>query len=107
VITIIYLRQCLIDHDVLVILSAIHTIALTVRVQRQQPWSYTWTTNVFYPSGIGALVPLFVLCVFSLPFIRRRWYEAFFLVHFIAAIFFLYWMTNHGINLSIPECLCD
>lgn len=74
----------------------IHTIALTIRAQRQQPWWYTWQRNTFFPSGVGALVPLFVLCFCSLPQIRRRYYEAFFVVHFVAAAAFIGWMTDHG-----------
>jgi prolipoprotein diacylglyceryltransferase len=63
---------------------------------RQAPWSYTWSTNTAYTTGYAALAPLAILCLFSLSPLRRKWYEAFYIVHFLAAVFFLWLITNHG-----------
>jgi hypothetical protein len=90
-----------------VILSLVHTIGLQIRALGQAPWSYTWSTNKHYSTGYEALAPLAILCIFSLPQLRRKWYEAFFVVHFLAAAFFVWLMCNHGPCVWFPPRRSD
>src|ERR1700742_826638 len=51
--------------------------------------------------GIAALVPLIVLCVHSLPPLRRKFYELFVLVHVPVSIIFiamLFWHCNNYLS---------
>ena len=50
------------------------------------------------PAGLAALVPLLILCLHSLPVIRRKFYEAFVIAHVPLSIIFLgmlFWHCNN------------
>ena len=55
-------------------------------------------SGIIYGSGIACLVPLVWLCVASLPFIRRKAYELFVMVHIpvgLAYVGLLFWHTKN------------
>ncbi|KAJ5203666.1 uncharacterized protein N7498_004545 [Penicillium cinerascens] len=54
-----------------------------------------------YGTGLAAAVPLFVLCIHSLPFIRHRMYELFIIVHIPVSWIFvamLFWHTSNYLS---------
>ncbi|GAA5905359.1 hypothetical protein JCM8208_003830 [Rhodotorula glutinis] len=70
--------------------SAVHTGAMIVRANRQQPWAVTVATNSQYGwSAWAALASLTWLCVLSLAPVRRLSHEFFYPAHIIAALVFL------------------
>ncbi|GAA6054893.1 hypothetical protein JCM3770_004271 [Rhodotorula araucariae] len=70
--------------------AAVHTGAMIVRANAQQPWSVTWQTNSQYGwSAWAALASLFWLCALSLGPVRRLSHEFFYPMHVIAALLFL------------------
>lgn len=86
------------------LLSLIHTVPFYI----QPVWEhggldvfesyFGGTGRVIYGTGIAALVPLIVLCVHSLPPIRRRFYEIFVVAHVPISIVFLgmlFWHCNN------------
>ncbi|KAI8455382.1 ferric reductase like transmembrane component-domain-containing protein, partial [Phakopsora pachyrhizi] len=80
-------------------MSIVHTWAMIIRADRQQPWWYTMKTNPYYWNGIPALIALTWLCIMSLDPIRNRFYETFYVLHIFAAVVFLVWMYIHLNNL--------
>ncbi|PLW37983.1 hypothetical protein PCANC_21316 [Puccinia coronata f. sp. avenae] len=80
-------------------MSILHTWTMIIRIERQQPWSYTITHNKLYWNGFPPLLALGWLCVMSLGPIRARFYESFFIFHMIAALVFLVWMYIHLENV--------
>ncbi|BGP45718.1 hypothetical protein JCM10450v2_001548 [Rhodotorula kratochvilovae] len=70
--------------------SVVHTGAMIVRANAQQPWSVTWQTNSQYGwSAWAALASLFWLCALSLGPVRRLSHEFFYPMHVVAALLFL------------------
>jgi len=56
-----------------------------------------------YGTGLAAAVPLFVLCIHSLPFIRHRMYELFVIIHIPVSWVFvamLFWHTKNYLSSS-------
>ncbi|GAA5849470.1 hypothetical protein JCM9279_000912 [Rhodotorula babjevae] len=70
--------------------SAVHTGAMIVRANRQQPWAVTVATNSQYGwLAWAALASLAWLCVLSLAPVRRLSHEFFYTMHVVAALVFL------------------
>ncbi|KAG0151250.1 hypothetical protein CROQUDRAFT_712987 [Cronartium quercuum f. sp. fusiforme G11] len=78
--------------------SIIHTWTNIIRVNRQEPWWYTWKHNALYRNGFPPLAALVWLCVMSLGPIRGRFYETFYIFHMIAAMIFVIWLYIHTEN---------
>lgn len=60
--------------------------------------SYFKGQTYIYTTGIAAIVPLLLLCIHSLPFVRRRAYELFVTLHVPLSIVFLGMMFWHCQN---------
>ncbi|KAF8909688.1 ferric reductase like transmembrane component-domain-containing protein [Gymnopilus junonius] len=75
--------------------SLVHTIAQTIRALRQAPWTYTYAHNVYYRTGFAALGPLTWLCFLSIPWVRHRFYETFYILHLVGALLFVVFMYLH------------
>ncbi|EFP91174.2 uncharacterized protein PGTG_16919 [Puccinia graminis f. sp. tritici CRL 75-36-700-3] len=76
-------------------MSIVHTWAMIIRANRQEPWWYTIQTNEIYWNGFPPLAALVWLCVMSLGPIRKRFYETFYVFHMLSAAVFLIWMYIH------------
>lgn len=72
--------------------SMIHTVPFFYQPAKQGGAAFlkaTYNSNPLYPSGVVALVFLFVLCFFSLKYIRQKFYEIFLGLHWPVAIAYL------------------
>ncbi|WWC66087.1 uncharacterized protein I303_108709 [Kwoniella dejecticola CBS 10117] len=77
-------------------MSIVHTVASCIRAIRERGLAGTMAVNGIYVSGFVALAPLLVLFTGALPPFRRGFYESFYWVHIIMAVFFLGAMFWHG-----------
>ncbi|OCF42658.1 hypothetical protein I317_03517 [Kwoniella heveanensis CBS 569] len=80
-------------------MSLVHTIAAIIRARQEKGLVYATQTNEVYVSGFVALSPLLVLFVGALPPFRKSFYEAFYWVHIIMALFFAGALFWHGYKL--------
>ncbi|CDR36322.1 hypothetical protein NBRC10512_003915 [Rhodotorula toruloides] len=76
--------------------ALVHTVAMIIRANKQQPWRVTLATNSAYGwSAWTALASLAFLCLASLPPIRRLSHELFYPAHIVAAILMLAACYDH------------
>ncbi|BGP29757.1 hypothetical protein JCM10296v2_001502 [Rhodotorula toruloides] len=76
--------------------ALVHTAAMIIRANQQQPWRVTLATNSAYGwSAWTALASLAFLCLASLPPVRRLSHELFYPAHIVAAILFLASCYDH------------
>ncbi|KAJ5825223.1 hypothetical protein N7474_002361 [Penicillium riverlandense] len=85
-------------------LSLVHTVPFYVTPVWKNPTAYTnyrllIGTNIYiYGTGVAALVPLLVLCVHSLPFLRHKLYELFIVIHIPVSFIFVAMLFWHTMN---------
>ncbi|WRT69878.1 uncharacterized protein IL334_006869 [Kwoniella shivajii] len=77
-------------------MSLVHTIAACIRAIRERGLGGTLKVNEVYVSGFVALAPLLVLFIGALPPFRRPFYETFYWIHIVMALFFAGAMFWHG-----------
>ncbi|EJD54204.1 hypothetical protein AURDEDRAFT_148086 [Auricularia subglabra TFB-10046 SS5] len=65
-------------------MSIVHTVSMSIRGARESALK-----NTIYTNGFAALAPLFWLCVVSMPIFRTKAYEAFWVLHILAALAYL------------------
>ncbi|WVF68300.1 hypothetical protein IAT40_003065 [Kwoniella sp. CBS 6097] len=80
-------------------MSLVHTFAAIIRANQEKGIVYATKTNSVYPSGFVALAPLLVLFFGALPPFRKSFYEAFYWIHIIMALFFAGALFWHGYKL--------
>ncbi|WWD04408.1 hypothetical protein V865_002477 [Kwoniella europaea PYCC6329] len=77
-------------------MSLVHTIAACIRAIRERGLKGTLAVNEVYVSGFVALAPLLILFAGALPPFRKSFYESFYWIHIIMAVFFAGAMFWHG-----------
>ncbi|GEM09000.1 ferric-chelate reductase [Rhodotorula toruloides] len=76
--------------------ALVHTVAMIICENQQQPWRVTLATNAAYGwSAWTALASLAFLCFASLPPVRRLSHEFFYPAHIVAAILMLVACYDH------------
>lgn len=84
-------------------LSLVHTIPFYVNPAWDKGGLHTFKSyfsgqSYIYGTGLAALIPLIVLCLHSLPFLRRWMYELFVAVHLPLSVLYLgmlFWHCHH------------
>ncbi|KIM21864.1 hypothetical protein M408DRAFT_18293 [Serendipita vermifera MAFF 305830] len=84
---------------VVVYMSLVHTISMTIQSLMEVPWADTYASSYIYWTGFAALGALLWLYIGSLPFVRKRLYEGFYLLHIAASIMFIGFLYAHGLDL--------
>ncbi|KAF7311967.1 Ferric-chelate reductase [Mycena indigotica] len=79
--------------------SLLHTVTYTNLYARRGEWSKAYLTGLWFIWGCVGMVALFVICVFSLRPIRERFYECFFVMHILMAVFAIVGTQLHIIFL--------
>ncbi|OCF78055.1 hypothetical protein I204_02061 [Kwoniella mangroviensis CBS 8886] len=78
-------------------MSLVHTVAACIRAIRERGLKGTLAVNEVYVSGFVALAPLLILFAGALPpFSRKSFYESFYWIHIVMAVFFAGAMFWHG-----------
>ncbi|KAI0110300.1 ferric reductase like transmembrane component-domain-containing protein [Daldinia grandis] len=80
---------------VMFVLALVHTFPFIVVHIWKGDMVTTWNTSVVYWTGVIALIAQAYLQVFSLRFIRDRFYEFFKLTHYLAAAVFVVFFFIH------------
>ncbi|KAI1382929.1 putative FRE ferric reductase-like transmembrane component [Hypoxylon trugodes] len=76
-------------------LALVHTFPFIVFHIWKGDMVYQWNTSVVYWTGVVAIIAQAYLQIFSLRFIRDRFYEFFRLTHYVAAIVFVVFFFIH------------
>ncbi|PVF99996.1 hypothetical protein CPB86DRAFT_256586 [Serendipita vermifera] len=80
-------------------MSLVHVFSEIIQSKMELPWTEVYKSDPVWWTGFAALGPLIWLYLASLPFIRRRLYESFYILHIIASILFLAFLYKHGFGL--------
>ncbi|KAL7809447.1 ferric reductase like transmembrane component domain-containing protein [Trichoderma gracile] len=77
--------------------AVVHSIFYTILIFMNGGWNYYawWFTMWFWNAGQIATISMCLLLVFSVYWIRRRFYEAFLLIHIGLSILILFTMLGH------------
>ncbi|PTB72342.1 hypothetical protein M440DRAFT_1405738 [Trichoderma longibrachiatum ATCC 18648] len=77
--------------------AVVHSIFYTILIFMNGGWNYYawWFTMWFWNAGQIATISMCALLVFSVYWIRRRFYEAFLLIHIGLSILILFTMLGH------------
>ncbi|TVY33102.1 Ferric/cupric reductase transmembrane component [Lachnellula subtilissima] len=77
------------------VLALVHTFPFIVVHMQKHDMMLQWRTSVVYWTGVAALIPQAWLNIMSIGPIRNRFYESFKATHFIAIIFFIFFLFIH------------
>ncbi|PTB63301.1 hypothetical protein BBK36DRAFT_1171544 [Trichoderma citrinoviride] len=77
--------------------AVVHSVLYTVLIYMNGGWKYYswWFTMWFWNAGQIATISMCALLAFSVYWIRRRYYEAFLLIHIGLSILILFTMLGH------------
>ncbi|KAL6814399.1 ferric reductase like transmembrane component domain-containing protein [Trichoderma sp. SZMC 28015] len=77
--------------------AVVHSILYTVLIFMNGGWNYyaSWFTMWFWNAGLMATIFMCALLILSVYWIRRRFYEAFLIIHIGLSILILFTMLGH------------
>ncbi|KAL7786554.1 ferric reductase like transmembrane component domain-containing protein [Trichoderma afarasin] len=77
--------------------AVVHSILYTVLIFMNGGWKYyaSWFTMWFWNAGLMATIFMCALLILSVYWIRRRFYEAFLIIHIGLSILILFTMLGH------------
>ncbi|KAH6679077.1 ferric reductase [Halenospora varia] len=85
------------------ILALIHTFPFIVVHIQKGDMTMQWRMSVVYWTGVAALIPQAWLNIMSIGPIRNRFYESFKVGHYIAIVFFLFFLFIHC-DFTLTSC---
>ncbi|TVY20807.1 Ferric/cupric reductase transmembrane component 7 [Lachnellula arida] len=77
------------------VLALVHTFPFIVVHMQKHDMMLQWRTSVVYWTGVAALIPQAWLNIMSIGPIRNRFYESFKVTHYLAIIFFIFFLFIH------------
>ncbi|TVY42282.1 Ferric/cupric reductase transmembrane component [Lachnellula occidentalis] len=77
------------------VLALVHTFPFIVVHMQKHDMMLQWRTSVVYWTGVAALIPQAWLNIMSIGSIRNRFYESFKVTHYVAIIFFIFFLFIH------------
>ncbi|KAF1812948.1 ferric-chelate reductase [Eremomyces bilateralis CBS 781.70] len=79
----------------MLVLALIHTFPFIIYRRSQGDLGAQWTANLYYWTGVAALIPQAYLTFFSWAPLRKRFYEFFKATHILAAVVFIVFFFIH------------
>ncbi|KAG9052245.1 hypothetical protein FS842_010248 [Serendipita sp. 407] len=84
---------------IIVYFSMVHAISEIVQSKMELPWTQVYGSDPIWWTGFAALGSLIWLYLGSLPIVRKRLYECFYVLHIAASILFVAFLYKHGFGL--------
>lgn len=84
---------------IVVYMAVVHGVTEVAQSLMERPFSETYALSGIWWTGFAALGPLLWLWIGSLPFVRKRLYEGFYVLHIIASILFVGFLYVHGFDI--------